>query len=618
MTIMTAGHLLINEALPDDLQVTESLHGKQGVPKLLRSVGEKHPHRYGEIVNRLKEIGNEVAYHSGTSFTLDDYAPETQMRDAAFGEHAHELTALRRGAVNNTEIQSHPEFQKKKLSVLAKVEEQVNGHVADAVKTRPNNLTNWVTSGARGDSSMARQMVAMAGLNVDMTNKLVPDIARRSFAEGLSPIDFHVHANGARRGVVNTYTSVRDPGAFAKELNTLAMDMVVAHHDCGTKHGRTFPAGDVDILDRALAEDVPGVGHRNDVVTTAHQAAMKKLGIPHVKVRSPLHCELSEGVCAHCFGLNEEGNLPKLGEHVGLKASQAITEPLTQLALNTKHSGGVVGAGKSPLQQILQFMHAPKTFTGAAVLAKRSGKVERVTPAAAGGFHVHIEGVKHYVGPDQEVKVAPGTMVTRGTMLSTGQAHPGEVVHHMGMERGREYFADSVKNLYADSGIRGHGKIFETISRSALNLGEVVTSGDTHHAPGELVHWNAIAPRLRENRSEVVPIEKAQGRILATDHEHLQHFQVLSPKAAKELKAKNLTHVTVYHPDDLVVKPVMLGTERAAMHKGDWMAALGYRFIGTSFKENAAVGSTANIHSFNPIPAYAYGAEFGKGEGGRY
>lgn len=614
--LTTVGQLMLHDALPDGVRPSGPVDKGQ-LGKLLKDIAEKHPQRYGEIVGKLKDIGNFAAYITGTSYSMKDIAPMITERDAVFKRHEKDLLVLRHQVQKNPAMAGDPMYLKQKARLFGSIEADMNDHMTTAVKT-PNGLTSWVASGAKGDKSMLRQMVGMTGLNVDVANKLVPEIAKRSFSEGLSPIDHLVHANGARRGVVNTYTSVREPGAFAKELNTIHADMVITMADCGTSVGKMMSPMNPDALDRFLAAPAAGVAKRGDLVTPALQELLAKRGSETITVRSPLHCQAHEGVCARCYGLNEEGREPAIREHVGLKAAQAITEPLTQLALNTKHTGGVLGAGKSPFQQIMQVMHAPVNFAGAATLARVGGRVESVDKAPAGGHHVTIDGVRHYLGPEFTPIVKPGQTLRRGTALSDGQLHPAQVVEHMGMEVGRESFAHTMQKLYGDAGIRGHGKIFETIARGVLNLGQVVQPGEHAHVPGEIVRWNSVAQALASPKVEVVPLHKAEGRILAEDHGHALHFQVVTPQLSKLIESKGATQVKVYHPNQLVVKPVMMGTERAALHKGDWMANLGFRFLGSRFKENAATGAVSNIHGWNPFPAYASGAEFGKGPGGTF
>ena len=68
-------------------------------------------------------------------------------------------------------------------------------------------------------------------------------------------------------------------------------------------------------------------------------------GIAQVRMRSPLTCQSTEGVCALCYGRDlSSGNLVNVGEAVGIVAAQSIGEPGTQLTLQTFHTGGVASA----------------------------------------------------------------------------------------------------------------------------------------------------------------------------------------------------------------------------------------------------------------------------------
>jgi DNA-directed RNA polymerase subunit beta' len=616
MSTTTIGQLLIQGALPPDVALQGPLD-KGGTSKLLQTIAEHHPKQYGTVVQNLRDVGNQIALESGSSFSINDLKPHTDLRDAAFKSHMPQLLRLRHEAALNPELNRSLPFQQKKLELFAKVEEHVNNGIKAAIESRPNNLTSWIKSGARGDTSMGRQMLGMVGLNLDTSNHLLPVIAQRSFSEGMSPIDFYVHAQGARRGLVNTYTAVRDPGAFAKELNTIHMDMVVTDHDCKTTHGRELPANSPDLIGRALAEDVPGVGHRNDIITNVMRERLAKQRTV-VKIRSPLFCTAPKGVCAVCTGLNEEGRLPPVGEHVGLKAAQGLTAPLTQLALNQKHAGGVVGASKSPLQTILQFMHAPKMFAGAATLAHVSGEVTHVEPAAAGGLNVTVKNIKHYVAPGLDVTVKPGQRVAKGDPLSHGEINPVDVVEHKGMEAGREFFASRLRQIYADAGIRSNSRVTEVVTRGILNLGQVIHPGTHDYVPGEVVHWNSIQQHL-PTAHDTVELGKAEGRILAHETGTASPYTVLTPATVKQLKDQNISHVPVFKQNSLIVKPIMLGTERAALHKDDWMANLAFRFVNQTFRQNAATGARTQIRdTFNPVPAYVHGQYFGQGKDGKY
>ena len=50
----------------------------------------------------------------------------------------------------------------------------------------------------------------------------------------------------------------------------------------------------------------------------------------------------------------------------------------------------------------------------------------------------------------------------------------------------------------------------------------------------------------------------------------------------------------------------------------EWMARLAHRYLKASIAEAAHVGDESDIHTTHPVPAYAYGAELGHGEGGKF
>ncbi|RYG29296.1 hypothetical protein EON81_26970, partial [bacterium] len=68
-------------------------------------------------------------------------------------------------------------------------------------------------------------------------------------------------------------------------------------------------------------------------------------GMLSVNVRSPLTCELEQGICAKCYGADlSTGRVVEVGVAVGIIAAQSIGEPGTQLTMRTFHTGGVAGS----------------------------------------------------------------------------------------------------------------------------------------------------------------------------------------------------------------------------------------------------------------------------------
>jgi len=84
-----------------------------------------------------------------------------------------------------------------------------------------------------------------------------------------------------------------------------------------------------------------------------------------VPVRSPLTCELRQGICAACYGRDMAiARVVEVGEAVGIIAAQSIGEPGTQLTMRTFHTGGVaaqyltgVAEVKKKRQETLRELH---------------------------------------------------------------------------------------------------------------------------------------------------------------------------------------------------------------------------------------------------------------------
>ena len=71
-------------------------------------------------------------------------------------------------------------------------------------------------------------------------------------------------------------------------------------------------------------------------------------------------------------------------------------------------------------------------------------------------------------------------------------------------------------------------------------------------------------------------------------------------------------------PKPIVHRPMLRGITKIPLMRDDWMARLGYHHIKDSIVRGAHQGQESDIHDYSPIPAFAYGAEFGEGAEGRY
>lgn len=127
--------------------------------------------------------------------------------------------------------------------------------------------------------------------------------------------------------------------------------------DCGTERalemraivqgGSTIASLGERILGRTLAEDLieaksgEVIAQKGELLDEAAIAKIEAAGVQSARIRSPLVCEATQGVCGKCYGRDLARGTPvNIGEAVGVIAAQSIGEPGTQLTMRTFHIGG--------------------------------------------------------------------------------------------------------------------------------------------------------------------------------------------------------------------------------------------------------------------------------------
>jgi DNA-directed RNA polymerase subunit beta' len=606
----TVGNILINDLLPEPLRKYDRKIDKKEINNILNEVGKNHADLYPEIAQNLKSMGEQHAYKLSSSFSLEDFKPIDI--NHIYNKYEPKIKSAR-------DIKDEVQRDEALKKINLEMESDVNSKVKIDLN-HPNRFHEWITSGSKGKPDNLRQISYSVGNQVNVRNQMMSHYVDGNLSNGLSPMNYLVAAAGARKGVVGSFISVRDPGAFAKELYTLTNDMVTTMHDCGTHQGEAYNVFQMDIMDRALCEDA-GPFKRNQILTPLVVDQLKKHGITKVIVRTPLHCIAREGVCAMCVGSLEDGTISPIGDTIGLRSAQSITEPLTQFALSSKHTGGTVQK-RTAFQDISQVMHVPENFPGGAVLALENGSVSKIENASDGGKHIFINGVSHYALPTHNLKIKQGDSINKGDILTDGIINPAQVVELKGMHEGRKSLANTLRRIYSENGVEGHPKVFETIVRATLNLGRVKDPGDNlDHNVGDIVRWNQNQ-HLTEQKNILKPVNediigfRNVAPIMNKNRLKVEAGTVITHDMAHDLLSSGIKELNVYK-EPLKLDPFMLGTERAALHKGDWLSNMGFRFVKNQLMDNMSVMKKSELHSYDPIPAYISG-RISKREDGKF
>lgn len=274
---------------------------------------------FGIVIKELKSEGEKHAFERGFTLGINDLAQISVKRDAL----VKSLKAKILGVRNPEELSALNTVYTKKIDELL-------GH---ALKGKDNPLYDMIDSGAKGSATNLRSIMATPLLVTDAKGIIVPKPISKSYTEGLDIDDYWLSMYGARRGMMDRAIQTSLPGAFSKDVMATTLDNVISGEDCGTKEGIALPVESSDALDRFTAGDQSGIAH-NTVVDTSVIAKLRKVGAKTIKVRSPLRCLKPKGTCAKCYGIDEHGHAPEVGENIGAKAGQTISEPLYQMVLN--------------------------------------------------------------------------------------------------------------------------------------------------------------------------------------------------------------------------------------------------------------------------------------------
>lgn len=610
----TLGQLLINSALPEDLRDHNRVLDKKGVKALFQRVAEEYPEKYREISHRISDIGRHVAYTTGGhSFGLQ------HLRSSIAGKVVRDKIQTEVRAIL---AQRLPDAERNQQIVAAvrKYRQPMVDAVYDESKGEGNPLAYQVMGAGRGNAGTLNSLRGGGDLlYVDHRGEAIPMPVLHNYSEGLTPAEYFAGAFGARKGIIDLKSATADAGYYGKQLVQANHRLLVTANDDDDPYDEASPRGfpsepdDPDNEGSLLAHGVGGYG-RNTMLTPKIMKDLKQRGFDEILVRSPtVGGPLDGGVYGRDVGRRERGDIAPVGDWVGVASANAVSEPVTQAQIGSKHSGGADGAaagaiGGFPLMNAMT--QVPKKFPGAATHAQADGRVQSLVEAPQGGHYMMVDGIRHYVPSGLKPLVKPGDEVEAGDVLSNGIPHPGEVVKFKGIGEGRRYFVNAYRKVLQDSGTPGHRRNIELVARGLINhvrLNDEV--GDW--APDEVVPYQTLE-RLWEPRSGSVTVtpQEARGQYLERPVLHYTIGTKVGPKVAASLAKHGVTTIQA-HRDPPPFQAEFIRGAANVSEDLDWFP----KFLGsgqqkgllTSVHRNAV--SDTNSTSF--VPALAEGVDFG-------
>jgi DNA-directed RNA polymerase subunit beta' len=564
----TVGRCIFNRTLPDDLRFINEAMGKNALQEL---VGVCYRQLGGEmtttVVDRIKDIGFKYATRSGVTIAISDMVIPSAKADII--EETDKIVAeverqYRRGLLTEEEQYTRT------IELWSRAREQVSEAVSAALVPMGSVSVMAQSGASKGGFGPIAQLAGMRGLMADPSGRIISHPIRSNLREGLSALEYFISTHGSRKGLADTALRTADAGYLTRRLVDVAQDVIVNAHDCGTRAGTWIhTTGDVGgqsmserLVGRIAAAPVvhPQTGEvlveRNAEIDESVVMVIEKAGVEAILVRSPMTCQLRQGICTLCYGRDlGRGKMVAIGSAVGIVAAQSIGEPGTQLTLRTFHTGGVAHGGDITvgLPRVEELFEARKKPKGEAPISEIGGvvhisrmdgqrtinvvdsEVERFEYEVKRGWKVLVHDEDQVNAGDQiaswrddkfivaekggrvvlgdrlivvvhekcdereyqvpttgRLLVEEGQRIEPGTQLIEGVLNPHDILHILGREAAERYMLSEVQKVYRSQGVNINDKHFEVIFSKMMNRVQIAESGDTDLLPGELIDRLAL------------------------------------------------------------------------------------------------------------------------------
>ncbi|MGD2076989.1 MAG: DNA-directed RNA polymerase subunit beta', partial [Chloroflexota bacterium] len=637
------GRVIFNQAMPPEMRFVNETLDKGAVNELVNRVYRRLGDEVTiEMVDKIKDLGFRYATQSGITIAVSDLTIPDE-REVILDDARKRVDMIdkqyRRGLL--TEDEQYQRTIEQWTDAKGQVEKAVRGAMSEA-----GPVTMMALSGStKGGFGPITQLAGMRGLMADPQGRIISVPITSNFRQGLSALEYFISTHGARKGLADTALRTADAGYLTRRLVDVAQDVIVLAEDCETKKGIYVRRSD-NFGKQSLAERIFGryaaatvadpetgeiVISEGELYTEEIADLVDQTGINDVYVYSPMTCELRQGICAKCYGIDlARGEQVELGAAVGIVAAQSIGEPGTQLTLRTFHTGGTAEArgditqGLPRVEELFEARQKPK---GEAVMSEISGRAElRV-----------IDGVRHVFVNDSklvedEYEIPEGWSVDFGDEPDPVKAgdvlmeHESEVITTR--HGGKVIVEDSVvKVIWESKDERDYeipaGTRILVKDGDRIEAGEQLTEGSKNpHRILEILGRDAVTQYLLK---EVQQVYRPQGQNIND-----KHFEVIIRKMLSkviitasgdtEMLPGELIETAVFHGTNREVveeggqparaEPVLLGITKASLNTESFLSASSFQhtikvLAGAAIagKEDDLLGLKENVIIGKLIPA---------------
>src|SRR3954467_6561033 len=455
-----------------------------------------------ETLDKLKEMGFQTAMQAGISIGIDDMI---------IPENKKEIVSDARKKVDEVESQYKKGIitSGERYNKIIDIWTGATDRIAKAVfgklenndgRVEVNPVYIMMDSGARGNKQQVRQLCGLRGLMAKPSGEIIERPILSSFREGLTVLEYFISTHGARKGLADTALKTADAGYLTRKLCDVAMDVIIAEDDCGSRDGvwkKAIFEGDDEIV--GLRERLVGRFSSDDVfnpinpsevlvgsgelITEEIATKIDELGIERVKVMSPLTSSTKGGIDAKSYGINPAtSKVAKIGDSVGIIAAQSIGEPGTQLTMRTFHIGGVATGGfKTPEIRVrasgtvkYKGLRLVETADGASIVLNKTGTIQIID-----ADDKEIETYNIVVG--SFLHVGDGQKIEKGAVLAQWDPYNVPVLSEKG---GSLHFKDMIPGVTVKRELdESSGRIATVVIEQKEDLNPQIEVRDTKNKP---------------------------------------------------------------------------------------------------------------------------------------
>ena len=532
------GRLIFNRALPEDFPFKNEDLNLKKLEEIAREVIDKYGVVNAQpVLDNIKALGFEGSTWSGVSWGMEDLVIPPE-KDKLVAEAEKETDLLESHYEKG--LLSREEKYQRSVEIWQKAKSEIEKIVPKSLP-QDGSVFAVIDSGSRGSWAQLVQMAGMKGLVINPIGRIIELPIKHSYKEGFDVLEYFLSTHGARKGTADTALRTSTAGYLTRRLVDVSHEVIVEEKDCGDKEGISVLRQEAEeigqnfllkIVGRVVCQDIIAPGSKTVIFKKGQTIDWKagkeiiKHNVPEVRVRSPLSCKLSKGVCQKCYGWSlGTGSEVGLGEAVGVIAAQAIGEPGTQLTMKTFHMGGVASSDITMGLPRVEEIFETREPLGKGVVSPISGQVAEITSEKLVKIKPNLdlgkkqekksllqtlakkikltkdEVLEIQVPENREVIVKVGDKVEPGAALSDGNLDLKELFKIVGQEKTQRYIIKEVQKIYASQGAAIHDKHLELVVRQMFSRIKIKDAGDSAFIQGEIVSRKRLSQENEKLKS---------------------------------------------------------------------------------------------------------------------